>query len=227
MRAEAATMMLRLHELRHSPYCIPVRRVLEAYGVSFETIAVPNWDRRALARLTKGACYQVPVIEYDGAVVHETPDDPFAVPRFLDRTFAGGALFPDHCAGLHEILLEHIENDLEGIGFKLCDPAYVDAIEDVGERAMVLRHKERKFGPGCVEQWRADAGKLLAALEAALAPFETRLSHAPCLFGKTPVYADYALLGVLGNFQHGGQHVLDARFTSLHRWQRALRGYSA
>ena len=219
--------MLRLHELHHSPYCIPVRRILEAHGVPFETVAVPNWDRRALARLTGGACYQVPVIEHEGAVVHETPADPLAVPRFLDQTFAQGTLFPDHCAGIHEILVEHIENDLEGIGFKLCDPDYVDAIADIGERAMVLRHKERKFGAGCVEQWRANADGLMAALETALGPFETRLTHSPFLFGEVPVYADFALLGVFGNFQHGGRHRLAPRFASLHRWQDAILAYRA
>jgi glutathione S-transferase len=219
--------MLRVHELVHSPYCIPVRRILEAYRIPFETTEVPNWDRRALAELTQGAYYQVPVIEHEGTIIHETPSDSLAVPHYLDRAFAGGALFPDHCAGIQEMIIEHIENDLEGIGFKLCDPGYVDAIADVGERAMLVRHKERKFGTGCVEQWRADAGQLMAALETALGPFEARLAHSAYLFGDQPVYADYALWGVMGNFQHGGEHCLDGRWANLHRWQRALGVFRA
>ncbi len=217
-------MNLKLHAFAHSPYCIPVRRLLEVRDVPFETVEVPVWDRRALARLTNGAYYMVPVLERDGTLIYETADDPLAVPRFLDRTFCDGTLFPEHCAGLQEIVIAHIENDLEGIGFKLCDPGFLDGIADLGERTMIIRHKERKFGPGCVERWRTEAAALLAEFEAALAPYETRLAHAPYLFGESPVYADYALLGVLENFQYGGHHALDVRFTHLHRWHTALRG---
>ena len=47
-------MKTRLHEMSHSPYCIPVARILEAYGVPFERVPVPPWDRRQVARLTDG-----------------------------------------------------------------------------------------------------------------------------------------------------------------------------
>jgi glutathione S-transferase len=215
--------MIRLHEMAHSPFCIPVKRFLEAHAIPFEAVEVSNWDRRALIRLTGGEYYQVPVIEHDGKVVFETPSDPLAVAHYLDTAFAGGRLFPEHCAGLQEIVIDHIENTLEGLGFKLIDPAYVDGIQDQAERVMVIRFKERKFGPGCVEKWRADAAAMLAAFEAALEPYERRLVNAAFLFGDERVYADYALLGVLGNFQHGGHHRLDARHTGLHRWMEAMK----
>src|SRR5690606_25685687 len=137
-----------LHELAHSPFCIPVRRILEAYERPFECVAVSASDRRGLARLTGGAYYQVPVLEDGGRVVHETAEDPLAVAHYLDMEVAGGGLFPAHCAGIQEIIIAHIEDTLEGIGFRLSDPGYVDAIEDLGERVMVIRHKERKMGVG-------------------------------------------------------------------------------
>lgn len=219
-------MSLRLHQLLHSPFCLPVTRFLEAHGIAYESNEISPWDRREVIRLTGGAYYQVPVIEHDGKVVHETPGDPLAVPHYLDAAFAGGRLFPDHCAGLHEIVIAQIENELEGKAFMLSDPGVCDRIEDLEERVMVIRHKERRFGGGCVERWRANAGTLLADLEALLEPYETRLGHSPWLFGEDPVYADYALFGVLGNFQYGGFHRLDPRFENLHRWEAALRRQS-
>lgn len=215
-----------LHEFAHSPFCIPVRRILEAHGVAYERVAVPSWDRRALAELTQGAYYQVPVIEHQGTIIHETAEDPLAVAHFLDREVAGGTLFPDHCAGLHEIIVRHIEDTLEWIGFRLSDPTYIDSIDDLGERVMVIRHKERKLGPGCVEEWRRNAGALAQEFESALADYETRLSHSRFLFGDAPVYADYALGGVLGNAQHGGAYQLPSALQHLKRWESALDGYS-
>lgn len=216
-----------LHELSHSPFCIPVRRILEAHGRSYERVAVPAWDRRELARLTGGAYYQVPVLEDGGRIVHETPEDPLAVARHLDAGVVGGSLFPTHCAGLQELVIGHIEDTLEGLGFRLSDPGHVDAIEDLGERVMVIRHKERKLGVGCVERWREEAPQLAAAFEAALAPYELRLGHSDFLFGDEPVYADYALFGVLGNAQGSGDYTLGENLVHLQRWEQRIATFSA
>tara|TARA_R110002096_G_scaffold16106_49_gene55336 strand:- start:4837 stop:5505 length:669 start_codon:yes stop_codon:yes gene_type:complete len=220
-------MKLILHEMAHSPFCIPVKRILQAYSVPFETNAIPAWDRRQLIALTSGAYYQVPVLESDGQIVHETAEEPVAVARYLNAQFCNGELFPDSCAGLQEIVIEHIENSLEGKGFKLSDPYFVDGIGDIGDRVMVIRHKERSFGPGCVEKWREETPALLREFEASLKPFETRLNHSPFLFGDAPVYADYALFGVLGNFQFGGHHQLNAHFENLVRWEKRLANHTA
>lgn len=220
-------MTLILHEMAHSPYCIPIRRLLEAHRVPFEIRTVSSWDRRELAELTGWAYYQVPVIEHEGRVIHETPNDPLAVARYLDDRLLGGRLFPAQWAGIQEILVDHIENTLEGKGFKLQDPHYLDRMEDPGERLMVLRHKERRFGAGCVEAWRAQAPALKAELEAALVPCETRLAQQEWLLAGEPLYADYALLGVLGNVLYGGHHHLSDRLPHLNRWMVALSAYRA
>lgn len=215
-----------LHELAHSPFCIPVRRILEAYERPFECVAVSASDRRGLARLTGGAYYQVPVLEDGGRVVHETAEDPLAVAHYLDTEVAGGGLFPAHCAGIQEIIIAHIEDTLEGIGFRLSDPGYVDAIEDLGERVMVIRHKERKMGVGCVGRWREEAPQLAAAFEAAISPYEVRLGNSVFLFGNAPVYADYALFGVLGNAQGTGDYALGENLPHLKRWVSQIGNFS-
>lgn len=211
--------------MRHSPYCIPVRRVLEAYKISYTVNAIPAWDRRELINLTDGTYYQVPVIETDGRIIYETPEDPLAVAHFLDSEYCEGTLFPADCAGLHELIIEHIENTLEGMGFKLSDPLFVEGIKDIGERYMVIRHKERSFGRGCVEEWKKHAAGLAEVLETALAPYETRLGTVPYLFGDAPVYADYALFGVVENAEFGGAYELDSSLANLKLWQSELANY--
>ena len=49
-----------LHEMLHSPFCIPIAQMLRAAGVAYESREVPNWDRSELLRLTGGAYYAVP-----------------------------------------------------------------------------------------------------------------------------------------------------------------------
>jgi glutathione S-transferase len=219
-------MTLFLHELAHSPFCIPVKRILEAWSIPFETRQVSAWDRRALIELTGGAYYQVPVLEYGDRIVHETADDLLSVAHFLDEEFCNGALFPDDCAGLQELVIEHIETTLEGKGFKLSDPRILDEIEDLGERIMVARHKERGFGPGCVNRWREGATALAREFESALEPYERRLGHLPFLFGERPVYADFALFGVVGNAEFGGHYQLPPTFQNLLRWQSAMKRHA-
>ncbi|MCB1231739.1 MAG: glutathione S-transferase [Verrucomicrobiae bacterium] len=220
-------MTLILHELAHSPYCLPVKRILEAWSVPFETRQISAWDRRSLINLTSGAYYQVPVLEYGDRIVHETAADPLAVAHFLDREFCEGGLFPQECVGIHELVIGHIEDKLEGIGFKLSDPYVLDKIEDLGERVMTARHKERKFGAGCVEKWRQDGPGLAEEFESALAPYELRLAHARHLFAANPVYADFALFGVIGNAEFAGPYELDAGLANLRRWRAELRDFSS
>lgn len=218
-------MKTRLHEMSHSPYCIPIVRILEAYSVPFERVPVPPWDRRELARLTNGAYYQVPVLEHDSNIVHETPDDPLAVPHYLDEHITDGDLFPAQHAGIQDIVIAHIEDYLEGLGFRLSDPSFIDSIDDLGERVMLIRHKERKLGVGCVEEWRENAEVIAAQFQSALSPYEVHLRDCDYLFDDHPVFADYALFGVVGNAQYGGDFVLDDSLPSLKEWETRMKNY--
>lgn len=220
------SMKIRLHEMSHSPYCIPIVRILEAYQVPFERVAVPPWDRREIARLTGGAYYQVPVLEHGSKLVHETPDDPLAVPHYLDEHFTNGDLFPDPHIGIQSIVIAHIEDYLEGLGFPLCDPGYIDSISDLGERVMLIRHKERRLGVGCVDRWRANAALIAAEFESSLLPYEVQLQNCDYLFCDHPVFADYALYGVIGNAQFSGDYVLSDNFFSLKEWEVRMKTFS-
>ena len=188
-----------IYQLAHSPYCIPITRALEACGAAFKTVEVPNHDRRILIELTGGAYYQVPVLEDDGRVVFESGTDTQDVARHVDATRAGGRLFPRRWDGLQAILIPYVENDIEGVTFKLCDIRYIDDIGDLVARTMLIRHKERKFGRGCVETWKSQKESLRTEAVRLLTPFDAMLEHSPFVLGNVPVQVDFSLFGTLGN----------------------------
>jgi glutathione S-transferase len=218
-------MKLVVHQLDFSPYCIPITAALDALGVAYRTDEVSYGDRTKIIRLTRGRYYQVPVLEHGGKVIFETGPDTIDVARYVDRTWAGGRLFPSETEGLQRILVSHIENEIEGTTFKLMDPHRIDAIKDFATRVEHIRYKERRFGRGCLEQWKREAPALRRRAEALLEPFDLMVRHTPFLLGDAPVYADYALFGIAGNLTYGGYAKLPARLVALARWQRRLKAW--
>jgi glutathione S-transferase len=194
--------------------------VLAALHVPFETRDVPNWDRSQIIELTGGAYYQVPLLVDGERLVYETRADSQDVARYLDTLYADGRLFPGTIEGPHQCVIDFLENEVEARGFKLADIHYVPSITDLVGRTMTIRHKERRFGRGCVDQWRAQATEIRAELDALLARFEDTLRLRPFLFGNEPVYADFLLFGVIGNFCWND-------WNTLHETQRGLRDFVA
>ena len=207
-----------VHQLAHSPYCLPVTRALEALGVAYTVVNHSNADRSALLRLTGGAYYQVPVVEWNGALVYDRSAEGLDVPRFLDREFAAGRLFPAAVEGLQRILVPHIENEVEIPVFKLTDIQYIPSIADVAERGMVVRHKERRFGRGCVDQWRASSSDLVAEAVRRMTPYDLMAAQGPFLLGEQPVYTDFALYGILANLTYNGWNAFPEGLPNLRRW---------
>jgi len=211
-------MSLTVYQLAYSPFCIPITAALKACGAEFATREIPNWDRSELLRLTDGTYYQVPLLVHDGRIVIESSGDSEDIAHYVDQHFAGGRLFPERLDGLQQIVIEFLSDDVEFHTFRLLDPYTSDAIDDPVARGLYLRHKERKFGRGCVEKWRREAGAIRAEADRLLARFETTLRHSPFLFGEAPVYSDFLLYGVLGNLTYGGHHRLHPEQASLIDW---------
>lgn len=214
-----------IYELAHSPFCLPVRRILEAAGVPYTTVEVPNHDRSDLLRLTGGAAYQVPVLDDGGTLVFETGADTQDVARHLDATVARGALFPLRWEGWQAILLPHLENEVESATFKLCDIHYIPTIQDPGSRGMLIRHKERKFGRGCVDHWRNGRDALWAQAVSLLTPFDQMVSQSAFLTGDQPIYADFLLWGILGNLTWKEWNPFPP-LPALQDWHTRMSGYS-
>lgn len=219
-------MSLTIYQMAYSPFCIPITTALRACGVPFETKEIPNWDRTELLRLTDGAYYQVPVLVHDGRVITESSGDSEDIARYVDRHFAKGRLFPERLDGLQQIVIEFLSDDVEFQTFRLLDPYTLDKIGDPVARGLFLRHKERKFGRGCVEQWRRDAAAIRAEADRLLGRFEITLRHSPFLFGEAPVYSDFLLYGILGNLTFGGHHRLNAQQSALTDWSQRMEKVS-
>ena len=218
-------MSLTVYQMEYSPFCIPITAALRACGTAFETREIPNWDRTELLRLTGGAYYQVPVLVHDGKAIVESSGDSEDIARYVDAHFAGGRLFPERFDGLQKIVIEFLSDDVEFNTFRLLDPFTMDRITDPVSRGLFLRHKERKFGRGCVEQWRRDAAQIRAEADRLLERFETTLRHTPFLFGDAPVYADFLLLGILGNLTYGGHNQLNANQSALAKFTSTLQEF--
>jgi glutathione S-transferase len=81
-----------------------------------------------------------------------------------------------------------------------------------------LRIKERRYGPGCLDQWREEQPQLLQKLEQVLMPFEMSLETRPFLLDQEPRFADFDLYGMLANFLFSGHYQLPAAHTRLSGW---------
>lgn len=219
-------MSLRIYEMAHSPYCIPITRALAALGVAFERISVPNGDRCEVIRLTHGAYYQVPVLVHEDNIVYESSDHSLDVAHYVDRIFANGRLFPQGHSSIDEVIIAHIENELEGLTFRLCDVHYIPSLQDDVERVSVIRHKERRFGRGCVDHWRRDQEQLREQTHRLLGRFDQQLQHRDFILqADAPTYVDYALLGVIENLTHGGHEKLPPDQIALNAWQERLLSF--
>jgi len=91
-----------------------------------------------------------------------------------------------------------------------------------GDRLRFVRHKERKFGRGCLLQWKAEQKQLLAQLEQRLIPFEEMLLHKRFLLEERPRFVDFDLYGMLSNFLYSGHYRLPAAHTQLKKWYRRM-----
>jgi len=188
-------------------------------------VQVSNADRSAIIKLTKGEYYQVPVLVNGKDIVYESTPDSQDVARYIDRKFAGGRLFPRHLEGLQSILIAYIENEVEGVTFKLVDPKYLAAITNVAERVMIIRHKERKFGKGCIGHWKKEASALRVQAEKLLAPFDQIFRHTDFIFGAQPVYTDYLLFGIIGNLTYRQYNPVPPRLKALIAWEKRMRAF--
>jgi glutathione S-transferase len=213
--------MITLIQFPWSPFCITVRHILARNRIPYRIRNVPpNSDRSAVVRATKGRGYTVPCVIDGKKAVVDLSDFSQDVSRYLDRRFRLG-LFPKDKEGVQHILARYIENDIEMVEFKVND-SYVIPKLPLLERIATIRHKERKFGRGCVQQWAKDRPKLNRQVADLLKPIDSMLASSPFLLGDRPLFVDYDLFGVLGNYLYNGKTKLPP-LKNLRRWHAAMR----
>ena len=209
--------MIELIQFPWSPFCLVQRRILEFSGVRFQLSNLPlTGDRSRIWRLTKERYYAVPVIKDGRQVVFEVAEDSQAVAKYLNQKLGLG-LFPADLEGEQFILWRYIENEVEGLTFKLND-SYAREFVAKADFLSYVRHKERKFGRGCLEHWTAQREEMLRQLERTLVPFEEMLSHRPFLLGDRPRFVDFDLWGMLANFLYSGHYALPKAHARMGKW---------
>jgi len=208
--------MIDLIQVPYSPFCIVQRRILEFSGVPFKITDIPNPDRSLVWKLTRGRYYAVPIIQDGKTVVFETSEDSQVIAKYLNENL-GLDLFPEEWRGIQSILWRHVENEVESLTFRLND-VYWDKNVPKTEHAGFVRHKERKFGRGCLVQWKKQQSVLLTELENALTPYEQMLGHHAFLLSDRPLFLDFDLFGMLGNFLYSGQYQLPAGHRRVKAW---------
>ena len=212
--------MIELIQFPWSPFCIVQRRILQFAGVRFKTINIPNGDRSLVWKLSKERYHGVPLIKDGGTVVFELNDESQVIAKYLDNKFKLG-LFTRELRGTQSILWRCIESEIEGLGFRLNDIYWKEIVPKPDQLAF-LRHKERKFGRGCLDRWRDQEEQLLKLLEEKLIPFEDMLNARPFLLDSRPRFVDFDLFGMLENFLYSGHYKLPAAHTQIKKWHRRM-----
>lgn len=212
--------MIELVQFPWSPYCLVIDSILEYSGAPFKRINVPAQDRGLVWKMTKQRYYGVPVIRDGRSVVFEMGDDTQVIAKYLDSKLGLG-LFPREIEGVQSVLWHFIENDIEGCTFRLNDIHYKANVPK-SDQLQYLRFKERKFGRGCIDQWRAQEKTWLKRLAELLVPFEEMVMYHPFLLGNRPRFVDFDLFGMLANLQYTGKYRLPAAHTRLKTWHRRM-----
>jgi len=208
--------MIELVQIPWSPFCLVQRRILEFSGRRFKLVNIPSTDRSHVWQWTRQRYYNVPIVRDGRTVVFEVGEESQVIAKYLDAKLRLG-LFPRELEGIQSILWRHIENEIEGVCFRLND-VYWKEIVPKFEQLAFLRNKERKFGRGCIDQWQAGQKNLLKDLAARLIPFEEMVMYQPFLLGNKPRFVDFDLYGMLANFLYSGHYRLPSAHTHLKRW---------
>jgi glutathione S-transferase len=213
--------MIELIQFPWSPFCLPQRRILEFSGAPFKITNIPSQERSLVWKLTRQRYYGVPIIRDGKNVIFEINDDSQVIAKYLDEKLGLG-LFPTKWRGVQSVLWRFIENEIEGATFRLNDIHYQENVP-VPEQLQYLRFKERKFGRGCIDQWRRQQKTWLKQLEQHLVPIEQMLLRQPFLLDERPRFVDFDLFGMLENFLYSGHYQLPARHKQIRQWHARMK----
>lgn len=213
--------MLELIQFAWSPFCIVQRRILEFSGAKFKVTNIPSGDRSRIWKLTQEQYYGVPIVKDGTRVVFESGEETQDIAKYLDQKLELG-LFPADREGEQFLLWCYCENEVEAVGFKLND-IYFKEFVPRADQVSFVRHKERKFGRGCIDQWRTRQKELLRLLEQKLRPFDQMLAHREFVLGDRPLFIDFELFGMLENFLFCGHYTLPKSLPHLRAWHRTMK----
>jgi len=212
--------VIELIQFPWSPYCLVQKRILEFSGKRFKIVNIPPSDRSLVWKLTRQRYYGVPTLRDGNKVLFETDENSQVLAKYLDSELSLG-LFPRDWDGVQRLLWQYIENDVEALTFRLNDAHYEEFVP-AAERLRYIRHKERKFGRHCLEQWKEQQAQLQKQLAEKLLPFEQMLGIRAFLLDKRPHFVDFDLWGMMANFLFSGHYRLPVEHSRLSRWHERM-----
>jgi len=213
--------MIELFQFPWSPFCIVQHRILSFSGAPFKIVPVPNTDRTVIWKLTRQRYYGVPILRDGKSVIFEVNEQSQVLAKYLESKLRLG-LFPRKWEGVQSIIWEHIENRIEGLCFRLNDIYWREMVPEV-EHVAFVRHKERKFGRGCLETWKSTQKTMLSELKQELVPFEEMLGTHPYLLDDRPRFIDFNLFGMIDNFLYSGHYQLPRAHNRLAKWHHRMK----
>jgi len=162
-----------------------------------------------------------PVIKDGNVVVFETSDESQVIAKYVDSKLKLN-LFPRPLDGVQSIIWRFIETEVENITFKLNDIYYEEFVPEK-YRLDFIRFKERKYGTGCIQNWRINQIQLVRDLIKALLPFERMVTYRDYLLCEQPVFVDFDLLGMIENFLFSGHYHFPNELPNLADWYNRLK----
>jgi glutathione S-transferase len=208
--------MIELIQFPWSPFCLVQRRILEFSGQPFKITNIPTNDRSLVWKLTRERYYGVPIIRDAKTVVFEMTNDSQVIAKYIDDKFQLG-LFPQKWCDVQSILWRNVENEIEDVTFRLNDIYWRENVP-AKEQLEFIRYKDRKFGRGCLDQWRKDQKQWVKLLEERLLPYEMMLTHRAFVLDEQPRFLDFCLYGMLENFQYSGHYQLPRAHKNIQEW---------
>jgi glutathione S-transferase len=210
---------MRLHQFSFSPFAAKVRKCLELKGLAHELVEVPYLDRRELVALT--GRMMVPVLEDGGQVIEDSP----RITAYLDERYAP-SLRQDPLAPVIEGWADLV---LEDVAFRVAAPGLHDRFAALSGRpdgpAFFQLVKERRYGPGALDGWRAAEWSLADQLGRLLAPIARALAARPFILESGPhaSLADAAVYGQLHMVEAGRPGFVAERLPALATWFARVR----
>ncbi|HTR60630.1 MAG TPA: glutathione S-transferase family protein [Candidatus Binataceae bacterium] len=194
-------MAAKLYQFLSSPFCAKVRKILDFKGIDYEVVEVDYLERKEL--LIASNQLMVPALTLDGG---ETLVDSPRIALRLEELYPEPTLLPPGWSGIHRVLADYIDNQLEDILFKAAIPDEVEFWRSRGRDREALWRlvRDRKYGSGFVDRMIAEHREHAARAREALLPFEEALSDRAFLLGRIGL-ADFALYGQLYYFAFRGE----------------------
>ena len=204
-------MAAKLYQFLTSPFCAKVRKVLDFKDVDYEIVEVDYLERKEL--LIASGQLMVPVLALASG---ETIADSARIVRRLEELFPEPTVFPPSWSGMHEVLADYIDTQLEDALFGASIPDKVAFFRRQGRdrEALWRMVRERKYGGGFVDKMITEHGAQLSRARQALLPFEQALSDRAFLLGRIGV-ADFALYGQLYSLAFTGELKISAELRNL------------